>query len=129
MRAKIAATVVVLCLAAYFCFLAGPGLGADFTFDDLGNLYFGWIRPLPDWLQANVLFFIPPTRPLGKLFYALLFHFASFNPVPYRVVCTLFLAANVFLTYSFTLRLTRSAQVASLACLLHAYHGSSAALV
>src|SRR6266571_7808648 len=125
---KIPAVLVVLCIAVYFCFLAGPGLRADFTYDDLGNLYFAWIRPLPEWLRANLLFFLPPTRSLGRLFYALGFRFAGLDPAPYHAVCFLFLAANVYLTYRFALRLTRSREVAALACLFHAYHGSAARL-
>src|SRR5262245_24430479 len=128
LRPKIQAALVALCIAVYFFYLAGPSLRADFTYDDLGNLYFAWIRPLPELLRANVLFFLPPTRPLGKLFYALGFRFAGLDPAPYHVVCLFFLLANIWLTYCFTLRLTRSRAVAALACLLHSYHGSAAAL-
>jgi len=120
--------LVVLCIAAYFFFLAGPSLRADFTYDDLGNLYFSWIKPLPEWLKANVLFFLPPSRPFGRLFYALGFRFAGLDPAPYHLVCFLFLCANIYLTYGFARRLTGSREVAALACLLHAYHGSSAGL-
>jgi hypothetical protein len=126
LRPKISTALVVLCIAVYFFYLAGPSLLADFTYDDLGNLYFAWIKPLPEWLKANLLFFLPPPRPLGKLFYALGFHFAGLNPRPYHVVCLVFLSANVYLTYRFALGLTHSRAVAALACLLHAYHGSAA---
>src|SRR6266571_1293943 len=79
LRPKIPAALLALCIAAYFFFLAGPSLRADFTYDDLGNLYFSWIKPLPEWLKANVLFFLPPSRPLGRLFYALGFRFAGLD--------------------------------------------------
>jgi len=45
-----------------------------------------------------------------------------------NLVCFLFLCANICLTYGFARRLTGSREVAALACLLHAYHGSSAGL-
>src|ERR1041384_3394132 len=101
MGRRVPAAVVASSIAVYFFFLAGRGLLADFTFDDLGNLYFAWIRPVPELLRANLLFFLPPSRPLGMLFYALGFQFAGLNPAPYHVVCFLFLGANVYLTYCF----------------------------
>ena len=128
LRPRIQAALVALCISVYFFYLAGPSLRADFTYDDLGNLYFAWLRPLPELLRANVLYFLPPTRPLGRLFYALGSRFAGLDPVPYHVVCLIFLFANSFLMYCFTLKLTGSRAVAALACLLHSYHGSAAGL-
>jgi hypothetical protein len=112
----------------YFLSTAGQGLRGDFTYDDLMNLYFAWIRPIPDLLQANLLFFKPPPRSLGNLFYALGFHFAGLNAAPYRVIFFAFLSANVYLTYCFARLLTGSREIAAVACLLHSFHGSAAAL-
>src|SRR5262249_57442866 len=114
--------------AVYFFFLAGPGLRADFTYDDLGNLYFAWIKPLPEWLKANVLFFLPPPRPLGRLFYALGFRFAGLDPALYHQVCFLFLCVNIFLTYCLARRLTGSREVAAPALPLPAHHVTPASL-
>ena len=44
------------------------------------------------------------------------------------MVCFGVLCANIWLTYCFARRLTGSREIAALACLLHAYHGSAAAL-
>src|SRR5262245_38129491 len=128
MRTKVPAALVVLTIAAYFFYLAGRGLEAGFTFDDLLNLYFAWIRPVPELLRANALFYLPPSRSLGRLFYALGFQFVGIEPTLYHAVCFLFLCANIYLTYCFTLSLTGSREIAALACLLHAYHGGAAAL-
>ena len=73
MGRRIPGVIVASSIAVYFLALAGRGLRADFTYDDLMNLYFAWIKPIPEWLRANLLFFLPPTRSLGKLFYALVF--------------------------------------------------------
>src|SRR5258708_34457273 len=128
MSRRIPAVIVALSIAVYFFYLAGGGLRADFTYDDLLNLYFAWILPLPDLFQVNLLFFRPPTRSLGALYYALGYHFAGLNAAPYRVVCFGFLCANIYLTYCFARRLTGSREIAALACLLHAYHGRGVAL-
>ena len=124
MRPKIPALVIIASIAVYFFCLAGRGLKADFTPDDLMNCYRGFAHPLSHWLTANLLFFQPPTRPLGQLFYGLLFHFAGLNPLPYRIVCFAFMTANLWLTYLLASRLTGSRRVGSVASLLIAFHGS-----
>jgi hypothetical protein len=62
------------------------------------------------------------SRPLGALFYSPLFAMFGLNPLPYRIVCVALLLANLGLLYLFCLRLSRSREVAVLACLIGAYH-------
>ena len=102
------AAVVILGLLARF---AGDGLRADFTPDDMMNLYGAWFRPI---LQAD--------RPFGALLYRGLFAAFGLNPLPYRVVCAALLLLNLGLLFRFCWKVTASRAVAALACLLGAYH-------
>jgi len=111
------AIAAVLTILGIFALFAGDGLFAYFTPDDMMNLYDSWFRPLSD-----------TDRPLGMLVYRGLFAVAGFNPLPYRVVCTLLLLVNLALLYLFCLRLSNSREIAALACLLGAYHAHLADL-
>src|SRR3954464_13895084 len=82
--AALAAAAVVL---AYYFLFTWKSLGLNFDQDDMMNLYLAWTKPLPDLLQANVLFWTDPLRPLGALFYRAMFAAVGFNPLPFRVAC------------------------------------------
>lgn len=113
-RATLAAAVLIAALLFAF---AGDGLAAYFTPDDMMNLYFAWSAPV--W-QAD--------RPLGALFYKGMLGAFGLNPLPYRVAAYALLVANLWLLYCVCLRLSRSREVAALACLLAAYHAHLADL-
>lgn len=106
-----------LSIAGVFLALAGDGLLAYFTPDDMMNLYGAWFRPLAE-----------SDRPVGALFYRTLFAAFGFNPLPYRIACFAILSANLALLYGLCLKLSRSREVAALACLLGAYHAHLADL-
>jgi hypothetical protein len=117
-------------ILVYFFVFAGPGLRAGFTHDDLMNMYGAWRRPAGQHLLDIILFFKPsPTfRPLGALFYKLMFERFGFDPFPFRVACYALLVANFLLTYVLVRRLTASREIAFLTVLLHAYHGEARGL-
>ena len=72
----------------YFLVLAGQGLSAGFTTDDVVNLAAYWNQSPAALVKAVVLYFSPSYRPLGGLFfYRPLFALAGFHPFPYRIVC------------------------------------------
>ena len=75
-----------LTIAAVFLFLAGDGLSAYFTPDDMMNLYGAWFRPV-----------LEQGRPLGALVYRAIFAVFGLDPLPYRMVCFLLLAGNLVL--------------------------------
>ncbi len=116
--------LAVVCIAAYFLFFAGPGLRAGFTHDDLMNMERSWDPPITRHLGDTLLFWrVSPTfRPVGSLFYRLLFELFGFNPLPFRVACYLLLALNLWLAYALIRRLTKSREIAALTTLLWAYH-------
>jgi hypothetical protein len=69
-----------LFVAAWFLWLAGAGLGAWFSADDMMNLYGAWSTPWWRLVRANVLFFGADIRPLGALWYRTVFAAAGFDP-------------------------------------------------
>ena len=111
------AIFATLTIAGIFFGFAGDGLRAYFTPDEMMNFYGAWFRPL-----------VESRRPVGDLIYRGVFAFAGLNPVPFRVVCYALLAANLVLLYLLCRRLSGSAEVAALACLLGAYHAHLADL-
>jgi len=116
---KIAA---VLSIAAYFLILAGEGLRAYFSPDDLMNLYTCWLKSPAEILKANVLFFSPFFRPMGAAFYRILYAAVGFHPRPFHIACFAILLFNLYLSYCLVRRLTENREVALLAVLVSAYH-------
>jgi hypothetical protein len=116
------ALLVTLAVIYLFSF-AGGGLRAYFTGDDLMNAYQYWSRPAIQLIKEGVLFFpAEVSRPLGALFYSPLLTLFGLNPLPFRIVCMALLLVNLGLLYLFCLRLSRSREVAVLACVIGAYH-------
>jgi hypothetical protein len=106
----------------YFLFLAGQGLGAGFTADDIVNLPTYCNQPLTSLAKANLLYFSPSYRPMGALFYRPLFTLAGFRPLPYRVFCFLLLVGNLALVYLAIRSITDSSEVAAISTLIGAFH-------
>ena len=120
------ATVIAISLACTW-----PGLYAYFTGDDIMNLHHlhGVLeRPI----AATVLDVLQPWngayRPLGGLFYHVMFALAGFHPLPYRAVCYTLLGANLALAFIVLRRLSGSREVALLGTLLMSYHAAMAEL-
>jgi hypothetical protein len=112
----------VVTIAAIPLWLAGAGLGAYFTGDDMMNLYAACQKPWRAVLLDNVAYFSPAYRPLGQLFYRSLFDLFGFNPLPFRVACFAILFVNLGLLYALARRLTSSREIALLTVLLGCYH-------
>ena len=112
-------------IAACFLYFAGEGLHADFTHDDLMNLYVSWRVPATDHLRDIALFFRPSGsfRPAGALFYRTLFEGFGFNAAPFRIACYALMLVNLWLAYALARRLAGSRTTAALAALVFAYHG------
>jgi dolichyl-phosphate-mannose-protein mannosyltransferase len=108
----------------YFFTFAGPGLSAGFTHDDLMNLYGAWHPPLSLHLRDLALFFrfSDSYRPLGALFYRLLFDAVGFHPLPFRIACYALLLIDLWLAYCVARRISNSREVAALTVLPAAYH-------
>jgi hypothetical protein len=115
--------VGALLICVYFLVLAGRGLTAGFTTDDLVNLSTYSNQSPAALVKANVLYFSPFYRPLGGLlFYRPLFALAGFHPFPYRLFCFVFLIGNLGLLYLAIRSITRSSEIAALSTLIGAFH-------
>ena len=111
-----------LFLAVWFLWLAGDGLNAWFSGDDLMNLYGAWSTPV--WrLAADCVVFSGATfRPLGALWYRTVFALAGFDPLAFHAVAFAFLFANIALTYVLVRLLTGRRETAAVAALLVSYN-------
>ena len=106
-------------LFAWFGALAGPGLTAWFSGDDLMNLYGAWTAPAWGLLES---------RPLGTLWYRAIFAAAGFDPLPFHAAAWCILAVNWALTYCLARRLSERREVAAIATLLVSYNARFANL-
>jgi hypothetical protein len=101
---------------------AGEGVMADFFPDEMMNMYFAQRESVAALLKANVLFFEGHSRPMGALFYNLLFKSAGLDPLSYRLVCFTFLLANLAITWLLLKELSGSPSVTAAGTLLASYH-------
>ena len=112
-----------LLLALYFYRLTRASLHVYFTPDDLMNLYRSWIFSAGLLLKANLLFFLNSDfgRPMGSVWYRLIFDFAGFHSFWFHASNLAILAANIWLTYAVARRLAGSREIAALTALAMAY--------
>jgi len=117
--------VLVICalvICVYFLALAGQGISAGFTTDDLVNLTAYWNQPLAALVKANVVYFSSAYRPMGALFYRPMFALVGFWPFPYRAFCFVLLIANLGLLWLAIRSITQSSEIAALSTLIGAFH-------
>lgn len=119
---------IPLLVVGYFLYFTSDGLRAYFNHDDLMNLYVAWTAPLKNLVKAALLLPSAVDRPLGGLFYTVIYKLAGFNPVPFRIAVFALLIANIWLTYETARRLTGSRETGAVAALLAAVHARFAAL-
>lgn len=115
----------LLFIVAFFLYFAHAGIGAYFTGDDLMNIqHMHGYFTTPLW-RALVDVVNPVTssyRPMGGLFYRVLYAVAGFHPLPFRLACFALLIANLLLAYRLLRLLAGSVAAALLGTLLLAYH-------
>lgn len=119
---RLLAAAASLFIAAWFLFFAGAGLWAPFSGDDLMNLHGHLSKSLASNLLSNVAYWSDSHRPMGGLFYVVIYRLFGFDPLPFRVVCFFLLGFNLILLYEFCRLLSGSSEVATLAALLAGYH-------
>ena len=94
----------------YFLWLAGDGLTAFFTGDDVQNLVHlhGYFRiALLEILQQALTVVTGEYRPIGGLFYRLLYSVFGFDPFPFRVAAFTLMGVNLLSRISFLAVLER----------------------
>lgn len=121
-RTTVAAFLAIL---AYFLYFAAGGLQAYFTSDDAINLVHlhGYFTTPIYKIALDVLNpFTSAYRPLGGLFYRIVYAFAGYNPAPFRYLCFLLLLVNMGLAFRLLRLLSDSTEAAILGLLLISYH-------
>ncbi|HEY3439485.1 MAG TPA: hypothetical protein VGK29_01980 [Paludibaculum sp.] len=104
-----------LAVAALFLFLAGPGLKAWFTDDQLMNLFQASDRPVAELA-------LQPDRPVATLAMRGLWELFGIHPRPYRVVCFALLLLNFALATALAWRLSQSGVTTLFFAVLFSYH-------
>lgn len=114
--------VLALFIGVWVYCLAGAGLWAQFSSDDLMNLHGYLSRPFSHILRGIVCFWSTEYRPLGGLVYVLAYRWFGFDPLPLRIFCFSVIAFNLVLLYCFSLALSGRRTIAAFALLLASYH-------
>jgi hypothetical protein len=122
MSARLKSLAVAAFLAVWFVGQTWRALLAGFTEDDLMNMYAAWILPLPKLLIGNLTPFMAVYRPVGSVFYRVMYDAAGLNPLPFRVAAYALMILNIWLVYRLIRELTGSAEIAVLGALLFSYH-------
>ncbi len=103
-------------------FFAHNGIRAPFSGDDLMNLHGHLARGPANLIADCIRYWSTSYRPLGGLFYTLLYRVFGFHPLPFRLACFGLLAINLALLGRFAFRLTESWRIAGFVLLLAGYN-------
>ncbi len=110
-------------LVAYFLCFTSRGVLTYFNSDDVMNLYVAWIDPVSTILKGAVFFWSGYIRPLGALFYRLLYAVAGFHPLAFHIAAFAILILNLGLLYRAIRLLTGSRQITFFTVLISCFHG------
>ena len=113
-----------LLVLAYFLYFASDGLRAHWAPDDMMNMAGYWERGTWWAIGSQVMLASNAYRPMGALFYLPLYSVFGLDPLPFRIVIFLILAANVWLSYRFARLLGSTEMVAGLTALMVSYHAA-----
>jgi len=115
-----------LLISAYFLLLSFDGLRAFFTSDDGMNLIMmhGCFTESIWRIAVKALAVCTSAyRPMGGLFYRVVYAFFHFDPLPFRVACYCILALNLALAGLLLRCLSESWEIAAFGLFLFSYHG------
>lgn len=115
-----------LLIFSYFLLLSFDGLRAFFTSDDGMNLIMMhgcFTKPIWRIAVDSLAVCTPAYRPVGGLFYRIIYAFFHFDPLPFRVACYCILTMNLALAGLLLRCLSDSWEIAAIGTLLFSYHG------
>ena len=124
-RSRAVLIASLLLLTAYFAVPARPGLHAYFTQDDGGNLlhmHKYWENSLGAMVSASLRVVTGAYRPLGGIYYFVLYRLFGFNPAPFRIVALALMLGNVWLAFAVLLRLSGLVRAALFGAILMVNH-------
>src|SRR5579862_8330193 len=97
-QSKSSLRLELACVAAliivFICF-TWRGLTMYFSDDDMLNMYSAWMTPALKLWKAQVLLWMPVSRPLGNAVYRLFYRLFGFHPLPLYIFCWLLKIGNV----------------------------------
>jgi hypothetical protein len=114
----------VLALVVIFICFTWRGLTMFFSGDDMMNMYKAWSTPALKIWKAQVLPWMPISRPPGTGIYRIFYSVFGFHPLPLYIFCWLLLVANIFAVWRFFRAISSSVFVALLALSLTLVHGA-----
>ena len=121
-RARLLHLAGALIVLAYFFRYATVGLSSGFAVDDPMNIYYYWSGGAGELLSNLGLFFTTYLRPMGGVYYTLLYRFFGLNPLPYHVVILGLLLLNTWLAYRFGALIAGSRLAGGFCSFLVAFH-------
>ncbi len=113
-------------ILAWICYFTGRAIYGHFASDEMMNIYYYWSRSTLKLLKGLVVFPSTYYRPMGGVYYSVLFHWFQLNPLPYHIVISSLMALNAWLVWRIARVLSGSALVAGLAALVYCYHADMA---
>lgn len=122
-RPRLAIALGILLLSGYFLTLTYSGLFVKFHPDDLMNMHTA-LRQMRgvNGMVPLIWPFGLTSRPVGSLYYRIVYEFAGLSPLPFRLVTYGFLLVNTGLALALARRLSGSWEVAWAAALFWCYH-------
>lgn len=120
------ATTLIL---AFFVRFVVPACRAHFAPDDMMNIYYYWSRGPLQLIKGLLLFPSNYYRPMGGLFYALLYARFGLDPLPYHITISVLILLNSYIAYRFASLISASRLVGALTAFLATYHSYLAAMI
>ena len=114
----------VVAVIAWFLFLIRRAFSGYFNVDDITNLVVPFMKGFGALVQGSVLFWTGAIRPLGGMFYLVLYQFAGFHPRPFRYAAIALLVLNLVLLYLVLRRLNPSVWFAIIALTFACFNAS-----
>ncbi len=111
-------------ILAYFRFKTPYLWQADWSHDDLMNCYRAMTTSWREHFEAMVMFWKPTPlfRPLGEIYYKLMWDWFGFSAMPWRLSIAALLVLNAFIIGHIAMRLTGNLVAGLIATLIAVYH-------
>jgi hypothetical protein len=114
--------IVALFILGFFLHFCLPALRVRFALDEMMNMYRYWAVGIWRVGWASLTFSNSVIRPMGALYYTLLFKMFGFNPLPFNVFRLAVLVVNTTVFFWLAARITGMRLIAAMATVVVAYH-------
>jgi hypothetical protein len=114
--------VVALFILSFFLHFCAHALRVRFALDEMMNMYWYWKPGLWRLGWASLTFSNSVIRPMGALYYLLLFKIFGFNPLPFDIFRLAVLVFNALIFFWLAARISGSRAAAATATFVVAYH-------